>query len=113
MEENKIFTYSYNIDDIITSWKEVNSTTDIKKVKNSLIMHEFIEMVLKYEAFPIINADLRDYNQLKINITKKDYNKYGELTEVVISESLYDLIEMRKIVDIEHVKFEDFIIESE
>lgn len=107
MEENKVFDYSYNIDDIISSWKEVNST---KEANKDIIMKEFICMVLKYEVFPIINIDLKDYDQLRILITKKDYNKYGELTEVVFYENLYDLVEMRKIVNIEHVKFEDFTI---
>lgn len=107
MEENKVFDYSYNIDDIISSWEEVNST---KEQNKDVIMKEFICMVLKYEVFPIINIDLKDYDKLRIRITKKDYNKYGELTEVVFYEKLYDLVEMRKIVNIEHVNFEDFII---
>lgn len=110
MEENKVFEYSYNIDDIISSWKEVNSTKESNK---DVIMKEFICMVLKYEVFPIINIDLKDYDRLRILITKKDYNKYGELTEVVFYENLYDLVEMRKIVNIEHVNFENFIIETD
>ena len=60
-----------------------------------------------------INIDLKDYDRLRILITKKDYNKYGELTEVVFYENLYDLVEMRKIVNIEHVNFENFIIETD
>ena len=48
MEENKVFEYSYNIDDIISSWKEVNSTKESNK---DVIMKEFICMVLKYEVF--------------------------------------------------------------
>lgn len=112
MEENKIFTYSYDIQDIVTSWKDVNSSVKQKQSENE-IMNEFIQMVLKYEAFPIINSILKDYVQLKISITKKEYNKYGVLTDVVISENYYDLVEMRKIVDIEHVKFEDFIIATD
>lgn len=110
MEENKVFDYSYNIDDIISSWEEVNSTKEAKKDK---IMKEFICMVLKYEVFPIINIDLKDYDQLRIRITKKDYNKYGKLSEVVFYENLYDLVEMRKIVDIEHVNFENFTIKTD
>lgn len=110
MEENKVFDYSYNIDDIISSWKEVNSTKEVNKDK---IMKEFICMVLKYEVFPIINIDLKDYDQLRILITKKDYNKYGKLSEVVFYENLYDLVEMRKIVDIEHVNFENFTIKTD
>ena len=76
-------------------------------------MKEFICMVLKYEVFPIINIDLKDYDQLRIRITKKDYNKYGKLSEVVFYENLYDLVEMRKIVDIEHVNFENFTIKTD
>ena len=74
------------------------------------VIRECINLLLKYTVFTDINTLLKDYDKIQVNITQKGYDKYGELTNLPLLTETYDLVEMRKIVDIEHVNLLNFLI---
>lgn len=107
MEENKIYDYSFDAHELAEAWKQENPNSDMSRNE---VIRECITLLLKYTVFADINTTLKDYDEIQVNITQKGYNKYGELTNIPLLTEKYDLVEMRKIVDIEHVNLIDFLL---
>lgn len=107
MNENKIYDYSFDAYELTEAWEQENPNSNMSRDK---VIRECITLLLKYTVFTDINTLLKDYDKIQVNITQKGYNKYGELTNLPLLTETYDLVEMRKIVDIEHVDLLNFLI---
>ncbi len=107
MNENKIYDYSFDAHELAEAWRQENPNSNMSRDE---VIRECINLLLKYTVFTDINTLLKDYDKIQVNITQKGYDKYGELTNLPLLTETYDLVEMRKIVDIEHVNLLNFLI---
>lgn len=103
----KVYNYLFDAYELVEAWKQENPNL---KLSRNEIIRECITLLLKYTVYADINTTLKDYEAIEVKITQKSYNKYGELADTDLLTEKYDLVEMRKIVDIEHVHLSDFLI---